>query len=90
MYMLMLKICSEHALIFRMSIVDPTFDHIKSLSTGMKRIIISNDSYNKMCDEYRVDIFLPLNTIDELLITRLLDVKRIHYKDPSHLHTYHC
>jgi hypothetical protein len=56
----------------------------------MKRIIISNYSYNKICDEHIVDMLLPLNTIDEFLITRFIDVKRVHYNDPSHLWTYHC
>jgi hypothetical protein len=77
-------------LIFTMLIVDPTFGHIKFVVTVTKRIIISNYSYNKIWDEHMVDMLLPLNTIDEFLITRFVDVKRVHYKNLSHLQTYHC
>jgi hypothetical protein len=35
-----------------------------------------------------VDMLLPLNTIDEFLITRFVNVKRVHYKDATHLWTY--
>jgi hypothetical protein len=70
--------------------VDPTFSHGKSVATVMKRIIISNYIYKKICDEHKVDMLLPLNTIDEFLITRFVNVKRVHYNDPSHLRTYHC
>jgi hypothetical protein len=76
-------------LIFTTLIVDPIFDHGNYVATVMKRIITSQYSYNKIC-EHSVDMLLPLNTIDEFLITRLVDVKRVHYKDPSHLRTYHC
>jgi hypothetical protein len=55
----------------------------------MKRIIISNYSYNKICDEHTVDMLLPLNAIDEFLITWFVDMKGVHYNDPSHLRTYH-
>jgi hypothetical protein len=75
--------------IFTMLIVDPTFGHVKSVATVTKRIIISNYSYNKICDEHTGDMLFPLNTIDEFLIIRLGVVKRVHYKDPSRLLTYH-
>jgi hypothetical protein len=55
----------------------------------MNRIIISNYSYNKIYDEQTVYMLLPLNTIDEFLLTRFVDVKRAHYNDSSHLRTYH-
>jgi hypothetical protein len=71
-------------------IVDPTFRHVKSVATIMKRIIISNNNYNKICDEHTVDMLLLLNSIDEFLITRFVDIKRVHYEDPSHPLTYHC
>jgi hypothetical protein len=43
---------------------------------------LSNYSYNKICEEHTVDMLLHSNTIDEFLITRSIDVKRVHYKDP--------
>jgi hypothetical protein len=76
-------------LIFIIWIVDLTFDHIKSIVTVMKRINISNYSYNKIYDEHMVDMLLPLNIIDDFVITRFFNIKRVHYKDPSHLQTYH-
>jgi hypothetical protein len=41
-------------LIFTTLIVDPTFGHMKSVATVMKRITISNCSYNKICDDTRL------------------------------------
>jgi hypothetical protein len=32
-----------------------------------KRVVISIYSYNNICNEYIVDMLLPLNTIDEFL-----------------------
>jgi hypothetical protein len=60
-----------------------------SLATVTERIIISNYSNNKICDEHMVDMLLPLNTIDKFLVTRFVDVKMVHYNDPSHLQIYH-
>jgi hypothetical protein len=68
----------------------PTLVHIPSVATIMKRIIISNYSYNNICDEHTVDMLLPLNTIDKFLIIRFVNIKRVHYKDATDLHTYHC
>jgi hypothetical protein len=34
-------------------------------------------------------MLLPLNTIDELLITRFINVNMVHYKDATHPQTYH-
>jgi hypothetical protein len=68
----------------------PTLAHEPFVATVMERIMISNYSYNKICDKYTIDILLPLNTIDEFLITRFIDIKRVHYKDLTHLWTYHC
>jgi hypothetical protein len=48
----------------------------------MKRIIITNYSYNKICDEHTIEMLLPSNTIDEFLIATFVDTKRVHYKDP--------
>jgi hypothetical protein len=33
---------------------------------------------------------LPLNTIDEFLVTRFVDVKMVEYKDLTLLRIYHC
>jgi hypothetical protein len=69
-------------LIFTTWIVDSTFGHVKYVINVTKRIIISNYSYNKIYDEDIVDMLLLLNTIDEFLITRSVDVNNVHYKDP--------
>jgi hypothetical protein len=66
----------------------PTLAHIPFVATVMERIIISNYSYNKICDEHMVDMLLPLNKIDEFLITRFVDVKNMQYKYFTHLRTY--
>jgi hypothetical protein len=58
----------------------PTLAHAPSIATITERIIISNYSYNKICDEHTVDMLLPFNTIDEFLITRFVDVMRVQYK----------
>jgi hypothetical protein len=67
----------------------PILAHVPSATTVMERIIISNYNYNMIYDEHTVDILLPLN-IDEFLITRFIDVKRVQYKYLTHLQTYHC
>jgi hypothetical protein len=54
MYMLIPKICSEHAL-FIFWRVPPTLAHIPFVCTVTKRIIISNYIYNKICDKHTVD-----------------------------------
>jgi hypothetical protein len=77
-------------LIFMFWRVLPTLSHVPSVATVTKRVIISNSSYNKICDEHTVDILLPLNTIDEFLISRFVDVKRVQYKDITLLRTYYC
>jgi hypothetical protein len=89
MYMLILEIYSEHLSHLYNFASGPTFLHVKFVTTVIKRIIISNYSYNKICDQHTVDMLLLLNTIDEFLITRSIDVKRVYYNDPSHLRTYH-
>jgi hypothetical protein len=43
---------------------------------------LSKYNYNTICDEHIVDMLLPLNTIDEFLINRIIDVKRVQYKNP--------
>jgi hypothetical protein len=50
----------------------PTLALVSCVAIVTERIIISNYSYNKICDEHTVDMLLPLNTIDELLITRFV------------------
>jgi hypothetical protein len=77
-------------LIFIFWQVLPTLAHIPSMTIVTKRIIISNYSYNKICEQHTIDMLLPLYTIDEFLITRFVDVKRVYYKDLTHLQTYHC
>jgi hypothetical protein len=68
-------------LIFMFWRVYPTLPHVPSVATVMERIIISDYSYIKICDEHTVDILLPLNTIDEFLISRFIDVNKVQYKD---------
>jgi hypothetical protein len=70
--------------------VHPTLAHVPSVATITERIIISNYCYNKICDEHMVDMLLPLNTIDEFLISRFIDIKRVQYKDVTLLQTYYC
>jgi hypothetical protein len=67
----------------------PTLIHVPSVVTVTKRIIISKYSYNKLCNEHTVDMLLPLNTIDKFLIIIFVDVKRVQYKDSTHLRAYH-
>jgi hypothetical protein len=67
-----------------------TLAHVPSVATVTERNIISNYSYKKICDEHIVDMLLPLNTIDEFLISRFVDVKRVQYKDFTMLQTYYC
>jgi hypothetical protein len=43
-------------LIFMFWRVLPTITHVPFVATITKRIIISNYSYNKICDEYTVDM----------------------------------
>jgi hypothetical protein len=43
-------------LIFMVWIVLPTLAHVSFVPIVMKRIIISNYSYNKICDEHIVDM----------------------------------
>jgi hypothetical protein len=77
-------------LIFIFWQVLPNLAHVPFVATIMKRIIISNYSYNKICDEHTIDMLLPLNIIDEFLITRFVDASRVHYNGLTHLWTYHC
>jgi hypothetical protein len=58
MYLLITEIKSvaNMHLIFMFWRVCPTLTHVPSISTIMKRIIISNYSYNKICDEHMVDM----------------------------------
>jgi hypothetical protein len=88
-YMLISEICIEHASI--LYILASASQHFprKICSHYYKRIIISNYSYKKICDEHMVDMLLPLNTIDEFLITGFIDIKRVHYNVPSYVWTYH-
>jgi hypothetical protein len=54
MFMLIPEICSEHASLFMFWRVPPTLANIPFVHTITKRIIISNYSYNKICDEHTV------------------------------------
>jgi hypothetical protein len=56
MYMLIPKISSNKHLFFMFWRVPPTLSHIPFVHNVMKRIIISNYSYNKICDEHTVDM----------------------------------
>jgi hypothetical protein len=67
MYMLIPEICSEHASLLY---ILASASHLGPCTISIhcyKEIIISNYSYNKICDEYTVDILLPLNTIGDFL-----------------------
>jgi hypothetical protein len=77
-------------LIFMFWRVCPTLAHVPFVATVMERIIISNYSYNKICDEHTIDMLLSLNIINEFLITRFIDIKRVQYKDVTLLRTYYC
>jgi hypothetical protein len=55
MYMLIPEISSEHASLMFWR-VPPTLAHIPFICTITERIIISNYSYNKICDEHMIDI----------------------------------
>jgi hypothetical protein len=88
--MLVPEICREHASLLYIVASAPTLAHVPFVATIVERIIISNYSYNKICHEHTVDMLLPLNIIDELLITRFVDIKRVQYKYFTHLRTYHC
>jgi hypothetical protein len=79
--MLIPDISSEHARRLYNLDCRSHLGHVKSIATVTKRIIISKYNYNKICDEHTVDMLLPLNTIDKFLITRFIDIKRVHYKD---------
>jgi hypothetical protein len=68
----------------------PTLTHVPSVAIVTKRIIISNYICNKICDEHIVDMLLSLNIIDGFVISRLVDVKRVKYKDFTHLRIYYC
>jgi hypothetical protein len=59
-------------LIFIFFQVLPTLSRIPYVASIMEMIIISNYSYNKICDEHMVDMLLHLNIIDEFLITRFM------------------
>jgi hypothetical protein len=56
MYMLISEICSNMHLIFMFWRVLPTLAHVPFVPTVTERIIISNYSYNKICDEHTVDM----------------------------------
>jgi hypothetical protein len=77
-------------LIFMFWRVLHTLAHVPSVATITERIIISNYSHDKICDEHMIDMLLPLNTIDEFNISRFIDVKRVQYKDFTRLQTYYC
>jgi hypothetical protein len=56
MYMLIPEIYSNHASHLYNVDCGSTFGHIKCVATITKRIIISNYSSNKICDEQMIDI----------------------------------
>jgi hypothetical protein len=92
MYILIWEICSEYTSLLYIvaSAPPPAPAPVPSVATVTEKIMISNYSYNNICDELIVDMLLPLNIIDEFLITRFIDIKMVHYKDSTHLQTYHC
>jgi hypothetical protein len=57
MYMLIPEFCSANVhLIFMFWRVLPTLAHVPLVPNVMERIIISNYSYNKICDEHMIDM----------------------------------
>jgi hypothetical protein len=62
--------------------VDSTLGHVPFVTTVTKRIIISTYKYNKVSDEWTVDMLLPLDTFNKFLVNRFIDVKRVQYKNP--------
>jgi hypothetical protein len=56
MYMLIPEICSEHASLLYVLESAATLAHIPFVPTITKMVIISNYSYNKICDEHMVDM----------------------------------
>jgi hypothetical protein len=77
-------------LIFMFWRVLPTLAHVPFVATITEQIIISNYSYKKICDETWLICCLPLKTIDEFLVSRLVDVRRVQYKYVTLLRTYYC
>jgi hypothetical protein len=77
-------------LIFMFWRVLPTLAHVPYVVTITERIIFTNCSYNKICDEHMIDMLLALNTIDEFLISTIINVKGVQYKDLTLLQTYYC
>jgi hypothetical protein len=66
--------------IFIFWIVGPTSGHVKYVPTITRRTI--SNTHSNYSDTKIYDMLLPLNTLDEFLILRFIDVKRIEYKDP--------
>jgi hypothetical protein len=58
-------------LIFMVWRVLPTLTHVPFVPNVMERIIFSNYSYNRICDEHTIDCCLPFDTIDKFLVNRM-------------------
>jgi hypothetical protein len=56
MYMLILESVANMHLFFMFWRVSPTLAHIPFVCTVTERMIISNYSYNKICDEHMSDM----------------------------------
>jgi hypothetical protein len=56
MYMLIPKICSEHASHLYVLKSTTYLGSHTICTTVMERVIISNYSYNKICDEHTIDM----------------------------------
>jgi hypothetical protein len=58
-YMLIQKICSEHASHLYVLESAATLAHVPFVAIVLERIIISNYSYNNICDEHMIDMLFP-------------------------------
>jgi hypothetical protein len=89
--MLIPEICSEYAyLLYVFESTAHLGSHIICTHCYKKKIIISNYSYKRFMMNIHSICCLPLNTIDEFLVSRFVDIKRVQYKDLTLLRIYHC
>jgi hypothetical protein len=88
MYMLIPEIYSEHASLLYVWRVLPTLAHIPFVC--MKRSSLVTIVKTRFETNTRLICCLPLNTVDEFLVSRSIDAKRVECKDLTLLWIYHC
>jgi hypothetical protein len=64
-------------LIFMFWRVLPTLAHVPFVSTVTERICDEHMIITRFVMNIRLICYLPLNTIDEFLVSRFIDVKRV-------------